>query len=199
LNASLIAEQIAMVPLWVPSSFLPFLPLTKDATVGPQQVKAIENKVLFGSRFYVTSSDSVPGAAIFRGNVRTPRGGVISSTTMSSSSANITDDRFNAGLVFQEIQSRLEREEIEVPIDNDDKDATTTAATTTVKLSDQVQLFMMVDPEWRPNRDEREPIPKPVILALSKAVSPSKTPSQSKSAKILFQMAKVCLSGNGFL
>lgn len=38
-------------------------------------------------------------------------------------------------------------------------------------LADRVQLFMLLDPLWTPNTTN-EPVPKPVIIALSKAVDP---------------------------
>ena len=59
-------------------------------------------------------------------------------------------------IVFEEIQKRLER----VP-----------------GLEDQVQLFLLPDPEWRPSRDDRgaSDQPKPVILALSKDLTPDES------------------------
>jgi hypothetical protein len=141
LNISKVLERAALLPMWVPSAFLPFLLSSKTptSTIGPEQVDKIKNDVLLGSRFYLTSSESVPGAAIFRGNIRTPLGGV-----------NSTDDRNHTAMVFDEIQNRMNRQ----------------------GLSDTVQLFLMRDPEWRPNRDERDLEPRPVLLALPKSVSP---------------------------
>ena len=144
INTTVFVQQITMIPMWVPSSFLPFLISSKrksTSIISRAQVEKLQNDILFGSRFYVTSYDAVPIAVVFRGNVRTPNGLV-----------NETDDRLQTALVFEEIQERLEK---------DDSD-----------LSDQIQLFMMADPEWRPNQDEREPKPKPVLLALSKSVTP---------------------------
>ena len=39
-------------------------------------------------------------------------------------------------------------------------------------LDEKVQVFLMPDPEWIPKKDDRESQPKPVLLALSKTVSP---------------------------
>ena len=141
LNTSKVVERGSLIPLWVPSSLLPFLLSSKarKSTIGPEQVDKIKNDVLLGSRFYLTSSESVPGAAIFRGNIRTPLGGI-----------NSTDDRNHTAMVFDEIQNRMNRQ----------------------GLSDTVQLFLMPDPEWRLDRDERELEPRPVLLALSKSVTP---------------------------
>jgi hypothetical protein len=141
-NSSEVSEKVALVPMWVPSSFLPFIITSQKSTLGPEQVTAIQDRVLVGSQFYVTSSDSVPGAAIFRGNIRTPAGSVT------------TDEAKNqTARVFSNIQDRLKSK----------------------GLQDKVQLFMMPDPEWRPSRDERESEPKPVILALSKEISPDES------------------------
>jgi hypothetical protein len=149
LNISKVLERAALVPMWVPSSFLPFLLSSKAPTIGPEQVDKIKNDVLLGSRFYLTSSESVPGAAIFRGNIRSPLGGI-----------NSTDDRNHTAMVFDEIQNRMNRQ----------------------GLSDTVQLFLMPDPQWRPNPDERELEPRPVLLALSKSV----TPDEEKLQQNLF-------------
>lgn len=139
LNASQIFSAISLAPMWVPSSFLPFIISSEKSTLGPEQVEIIKDKVLQGSRFFVTSSDSIPGAAIFRGNIRTQTGAVA-----TENSTNYT------AVVFDEIQSHLEHE----------------------GLTDLVQLFFMPDPEWRYKRNEIQSGAKPVILALSKAVSP---------------------------
>ena len=162
INSTVFVQQVTMIPMWVPSSFLPFLISSKrqsSSIISKDQVEAMQNDILFGSRFYVTSYDSVPIAVVFRGNVRTPKGLV-----------NETDDRLQTAVVFEEIQQRLEK---------DDSD-----------LSDKIQLFMMADPEWRPNRDEREPQPKPVILALSKSVTPDVEEDMSDSKTVLSKTKK---------
>jgi hypothetical protein len=141
-NISDVLERVPLVPMWVPSSFLPFIINSKTSTLGPEQVEAIKDDVLFGSRFYVTSFESVPGAALFRGNIRTPKGGV-----------DTDDGKNQTAMVFDDIQDRLEQK----------------------GLDGKVQLFLMPDPEWHPTRNEREPEPKPVILALSKAVTPDES------------------------
>jgi hypothetical protein len=141
-NASDILERIALVPMWVPSSFLPFIISCQKSTLGSEQVESIINNVLMGSRFYMTSHESVSGAALFRGNIRTPLGTVDAEAPKNDTAR-----------VFKQIQDRLDKR----------------------GLADEVQLFMLPDPEWHPRRDGIEETPKPVILALSKAVSPDES------------------------
>jgi len=96
-NISLIMEKVAMVPMWIPSSLLPFL-ITSRSRVESEDIKTIRDNVLTSTRFYCTSSDSIPTAAIFRGNVRTPLGIV-----------NTTMERNQTAVVFEDIQKRLSR------------------------------------------------------------------------------------------
>lgn len=92
---SLILEQVSQVPMWVPSSLLPFLIVTRSK-LESEDLKTIRDKVLTGTNFYCTSSESIPGAAIFRGNVRTPLDVV-----------NTTMERNHTALIFEDIQHRL--------------------------------------------------------------------------------------------
>lgn len=93
-NISLIMDSLAMVPMWIPSSLLPFLIITRPR-IESEDIKTIRD-VLTGTSFYCTSSDSIPGAAIFRGNIRTPLGVV-----------NTTMERNQSAVVFEDIQNRL--------------------------------------------------------------------------------------------
>ena len=52
-------------------------------------------------------------------------------------------------------------------------------------LAKNIQLFLMPDPLWRPYQDSREPMPKPVILALSKAVIADERKSLKGTEKVL--------------
>lgn len=89
----------SFIPMWVPSSFVPYIislndeqsssssssaapttsansnstiatttttPTTTISTLGSTEVELIKNEVLMGSRFYLTSFESIPGAALFR-------------------------------------------------------------------------------------------------------------------------------------
>ncbi len=96
LNISLIMEKVAMIPMWIPSSLLPFLVVSKTR-LEPEDFKTIRDDVLSGTGFYVTSTDSIPAAAIFRGNIRSPLGVV-----------NATMERNQTAVVFQDIQNRLD-------------------------------------------------------------------------------------------
>lgn len=92
-NVSEVIEQVAMVPLWVPSTLLQFL-ASSTQSIESSDVKTIKEKVLSGTAFFCTSVESIGKAAIFRGNVR----GVMS-----------TDRNVTAGIVT-EIQQRLKAE-----------------------------------------------------------------------------------------
>jgi hypothetical protein len=148
--------ESSLVPLWVPSTFLPYMVSSDSSTVGPEEVETIKSKVLLGSRFFVTSYESAPGAALFRGNIRSASGRVIGTTdgAEGGNSGNMT------AVVFADIQDRLQN----------------------AGLAGRVQLFFMPDPEVKPEVDGRRPNvaamdeeEKPVILALSKALSPDET------------------------
>lgn len=78
--------------------------------------------------------------------------------------------RLFGALVFSEIENTLERE----------------------GLSDRVQLFLLDDPEWRPNTDIREIRPKPVVIALPKEITPIETAIQPKrTSKLLKEFAPI--------
>ncbi|CAJ1934481.1 unnamed protein product [Cylindrotheca closterium] len=152
-NATQVLETLRLTPMWVPASFLPYIISSGKSTLGPEQVQLLESSVLQGSRFFVTSSDSIPGAAIFRGNLRTISGTMMQNTTAQQTSA-----------VFGEIQERLQKE----------------------GLAEAVQLFFLPDPEWQFKRDEVQQAPKPVLLALSKSVSPDMSISSTlPNAKLI--------------
>ena len=139
-NMSRVMERVAMVPMWVPSSLLEYM-AASQATIAPNDAKAIKENVLAGTSFFCTSSETIPSAAIYRGNLRSSKG-VID----PEQDPNVT------AKIFEDIQWRLNMNQN--------------------GLSDRVQLFFLLDPEWRPKRDELEPKPKPVVLALPKAVIP---------------------------
>jgi hypothetical protein len=166
----------ALVPLWVPSTFLPYMVSSDLSTVGPEEVEAIKSQVLTGSRFYVTSYESVPGAALFRGNIRNTFGGVGKANDdgkQNNFSRNAT------AVVFDDIEQRL----------------------INVGLGDKIQLFFMPDPEETPSAGGRRPNvaamdeeAKPVLLALSKALSPDETKLKKSRLK---RIGKVGWEGNG--
>ena len=158
LNATL--ERVVKIPLWVPSSLVEIMIATR-ALLDAADVKAIKDRVLPSSRFYCTSTDSIPSAAVFRGNIRS-QGSVVSSL----------DDKNVTGDVFAEIQEQMKREGI----------------------SSRVQLFLMEDPEWRPNRDERETAPKPIILAIPAGVVPGKIKPEQRRGQAIWPKVSAALA-----
>ena len=172
------SETTSIVPLWVPSTFLPYILSSNVSTVGPDEVNAIKNRVLMGSRFYMTSSEYVPGAAIFRGNIR-PSLAAVNMDDKTNNPQRISSANNSTAVVFQEIQNRLKN----------------------AGLGDKVQLFLMSDPDFRPQSEGKRPAivaatedeAKPVILALSKALSPDES-LMKKSW--LSRIGKVCRDSN---
>lgn len=154
-NISRVVERIASVPLWVPSALLPLLASSR-ATLRKEDVTEIKETVLMGTRFFCTSSEAIPSAAIFRGNIRIPAGLVDGSRGAATGRAGKSGNgRYNhTAVVFEEIQQKLQAKE---------------------GLADRIQLFMMEDPEWSARRDNRTPQPLPVILAISRKVEPTES------------------------
>jgi hypothetical protein len=140
-------RKMDLVPLWVPAVFLPFIVASKSLSLGPAEVTGLLDDVFMGSRFYVTSHNSVPGAAIFRGNIR------------GAGVGNAGSEEQPSTVAFADVQKRLEK----MP-----------------GLRDRVQLFLLSDPEWRMKQGDNEAEAKPVILALSKNVSPDQAASTQR-------------------
>jgi hypothetical protein len=153
-----VEKKLELVPLWVPAAFLPFIIGSTSSSLGQDEVKLLLDDVLMGSRFYVTSHHSVPGAAIFRGNIRGY--GVKDGNTVSSEQPS--------AIAFADIQRRLQQ----IP-----------------SLRDRVQLFLLGDPEWRPKQGDDESDAKPVILALSKSISPDQS---NIKQRLIVRIGKVC-------
>lgn len=163
LNVTRVLEGVQAVPMWLPSSLLPFL-VKSRATLRKEDVDIIKDRVLLGSRFFCTSSDAIPSAAIFRGNIRTPVGLVDAAAATSSEG-----ERSNhTAVVLEEIQQRLEAQGI----------------------AERVQLFMMEDPEWRPGKDSRAPKPLPVLLAISSKVEPTESTMEKATTSKLAKVRK---------
>lgn len=91
-NITRVMERAAMVPYWVPSSLLSYL-VAARAQVQSEDVKAIKERVLVGTGFFCTQAESIPSAAVFRGNIRGTVG-----------SENVT------AVVFEEILNRMQQE-----------------------------------------------------------------------------------------
>ena len=84
---------VTVVPLWLPSSLLRFL-AASPSHIDASDITTIKEKVLSGTAFFCTSTESIVQAAIFRGNIR----GIVA-----------TDRNATAG-VLTEIQRRLSEE-----------------------------------------------------------------------------------------
>ena len=93
-NISRVMERVSMIPIWVPSALLPYMAATR-AMVQSDDVKAIKDRVLAKSKFFCTSSESIPAAALFRGNIRMD-------ATMDAKNAT--------AVIFEDILRRMDAE-----------------------------------------------------------------------------------------
>mmetsp|Transcript_49442 Transcript_49442/g.119960 ORF Transcript_49442/g.119960 Transcript_49442/m.119960 type:complete len:910 (+) Transcript_49442:3-2732(+) len=175
----------SIVPMWVPSTFLPYIINSNTSTVGKEVVEEIKDSVLTGSSFYVTSTETIPGAALFRGNIRVRQSDASKKLDPISSNGDNNDQKnlvAGTSVVFDDIQQRLAKQ----------------------GLDNRVQLFLLPDPEddgksspVSPSsssssssekntgkttviRNSREGLVeveegKPVILALSRALTPDES------------------------
>ena len=92
-------KKMELVPLWVPATFLPFIISSTSSSLGQDEVKQLLDDVLVGSRFYVTSHHSVPGAAIFRGNIR----------GFGVKGGKLVPSEQPSAIAFADIQKRLQK------------------------------------------------------------------------------------------
>jgi len=92
-------KKMELVPLWVPATFLPFIISSTSSSLGQDEVKQLLDDVLMGSRFYVTSHHSVPGAAIFRGNIR----------GFGTKGGKLVPSEQPSAMAFADIQKRLQQ------------------------------------------------------------------------------------------
>ena len=195
-------ETPSFIPLWIPASYIPYIvslnkkakglipknttgvsnatkavvpfAIVHNSTLDRSELETLKNEVLLGSRFYVTSFEFAPGAALFRGNIRTSLGSLPALTASFEKSSNRTSTvDNNTAMVFADIQDRLK----------------------TAGLEDKVQLFVLPDPEairridaaasqYRASRRPHieasvDPHQEPVVLALPKNL----TPDESKLEK----------------
>ncbi len=181
-NMTKVMGEIIQVPLWVPSSILPFI-VIHPTVLQKEDLKLLRSDVLKHSQFRVVSSDAMKFAAVYRGtfveerqasslaalssgvplsgadikNDETEHNGGDGSSTTTSTSTSTRIEQLSE-VVFRDIQEKLERS----------------------GLSERIQLFLMEDPEWRPGDREEEPLP--AILAVSTNVLPEQT-SESGLAK----------------
>jgi len=170
-NMTRMLEDIIQIPLWVPSSILPYVVLNKQE-LDPDDLKKIRSEVLMGSQFQCTSWDSMRLGAVYRGNLIDKRRASSISALVGVkpmpllSGINNTKDGAKQSLsevAFREIQERLEK----------------------AGLADKIQLFLMEDPEFRPGLDTYKTKPQPVILAVSTGVVPDQGINRGKFTQLL--------------
>ena len=122
-SASKVATTNATTPV-VPYAVI------RNSTLESAELEILKNKVLLESRFYMTSFEFAPGAALFRGNIRTSLGNVPTvvpsiETSKKNNNTHTKNKNNNTAMVFDDIQKRLEA----------------------AGLGDKVQLFVLPDPE----------------------------------------------------
>lgn len=166
-NITRLIEDISQVPNWVPSSILPFLVVSKKE-IDASTFKKIRSEVLGSSSFNVEFCDYTRVAGIYRGTFVNNKRATLYGTNSIALSDKATADEIGdkgeeeqSALVFREIQNRLEQ----------------------AGLSDEIQLFLMEDPEWRPG--DREPEPLPSILAVSSSVIPEQGVERGAAKKFV--------------
>jgi membrane-associated protease RseP (regulator of RpoE activity) len=96
-NLSRVMERVQLIPAWLPSPLLPYI-IAASAVVAKDDIQTIRDRVLAGSGFFVTGTESIPSAALFRGNIRV--------AAVDTSSKNVS------AVVFEEIQRRLQVAEL---------------------------------------------------------------------------------------
>ena len=153
-NMTRLIDDIVQVPMWVPSSILPFLIVCRK-DLDPVDLKRLRSEVLSGSQFRVENSDFTKMAAVYRGSfIEQRRAALYGTASIPSTKAtsvgetNDTNEESQSEVVFQDIQDRLK----------------------VSGLADRIQVFLMEDPEWRPG--DRDPEPLTSILAVSNEVVP---------------------------
>eukprot|EP00554_Chaetoceros_debilis_P014325 CAMPEP_0194126092 /NCGR_PEP_ID=MMETSP0150-20130528/59808_1 /TAXON_ID=122233 /ORGANISM="Chaetoceros debilis, Strain MM31A-1" /LENGTH=726 /DNA_ID=CAMNT_0038819937 /DNA_START=241 /DNA_END=2421 /DNA_ORIENTATION=+ len=168
-NMTRLMEDIIQVPMWVPSSILPFL-VANPTEIDEEDVKKIRSEVLKESQFRIISSDSMRFAAVFRGtfvekkrasSIATLSSGEVSKGGERSAVKDTESKESLSEVTFRDIQSRL----------------------VSSGLDSKIQLFLMEDPEWRPS--DREDEPDPTILAVSTSVVPEQAAEGGATKKFI--------------
>jgi hypothetical protein len=158
-NITRLMEDIVQVPMWVPSSILPFLVVYRKE-LDVDDLKKIKKQVLSGSQFRVDNWDFTRMAAVYRGSFVDNRRGSMYKTIPVGRREEMKQRRLLTESSFQDIQKRLGE----------------------AGLADRIQLFLMEDPEWRPG-SSRDPEPLPAILAVSSDVKPEQVSERGKATK----------------
>lgn len=172
IDISQLMKDLVRIPMWVPSSILPFV-VTCRTELDLDDLKKIKTDVLPSDQVRVTSWDSMKFGAIYRLNLMTKRqSSVLSALSGQALASSKNSDGVNAESkdeelrnmknIFQGMNERLSK----------------------AGLSDRIQLFLLEDPEWRPGQT-REPEPLPVILAVSSGVVPEQGNERGNAKKFV--------------
>lgn len=146
------------LPLWVPSS-LGGLLVTSGKKLERKDLAQLQEEVLDGSGFYVTSKDSTRLAAIYRGNILKERDSTQSSDQKQSEASIIRE-------IFEDILVKLEK--------------------ANGNLKDRIQLFILEDQEVRKEYGKFGNYkPQKVIIAVSKSVEPEQGDMRGTGGVIL--------------
>jgi hypothetical protein len=171
----------ASIPLWVPSSLLQYVVTCKDH-ISQADMQVIREKVLSNTDFFCTSTDSIPNAAIFRGTIN-------SLQRLSTRAKNVKQQqqqhqhnrrsRSISVMIVNILRCKWETIKINALL-RDQRRSVTTKIFADIQynlvssgLRERIQLFFLLDPEWRPHaHDQNQQLP--VILALPSTVKPMK-------------------------
>jgi hypothetical protein len=162
------ADASYRVPVWLPDSLALHINATAPMPLEKTDILTIQNSILTRTRFFCTSMESIPHAAIFRGNIRSP-------PQLARSARNgksVVQEEDISSLVFTELQDELSKE----------------------GLGDRIRLFFLKDPAWRPSKTT--PHAQAVVVAIPKKpiALPTKVSSISVAA---FFMTAFSLVGFG--
>lgn len=179
-------KELVQIPMWVPSSILPFVATCREE-VALDDLKKIKNEILPSRQVQVINWDFMKFGAVYRLNILNKKQSIVSVLSgtkerIAKSQANDFDlSKQNDELkslehAFAEINRRLESS----------------------GLADKVQLFLLEDPEWRPGQT-REPEPLPVILAVSSGVVPEQGKERGNIKKFITvsRMIEIYYTKNG--
>jgi len=176
-------RNVVEVPMWVPLQLLPFVVTAKpEDELSTKEWKELKSEVFQGSRFFVTSWDSMRFAAVYRGNFmrvapastalpnsiekniigsdgkeETPSSPI--GTKKPNGIGNTAKEIPTSQIIFSDLQNRLEQS----------------------SLKDKIQLFLVEEYD-DPNGDTT---PNPVVIALPKAIEPERASERGNGVKVL--------------
>jgi hypothetical protein len=126
-------------PLWLPESLALHINATAPMPLDKTDILTIQNSILTRTKFFCTSMEAIPHAAIFRGNMRSR-----SSASRTDKGERSVSQNDISSEVFAELQDELYKE----------------------GLGDRIRLFFLHDPAWRPSPSA--PHAQTVVVAIPK-------------------------------